>query len=217
VPVDSVPVDSLSVTAPAPAAAGPREDGSSSGRSSAAGDPTGPLADRIRTAIRDVADFPTPGIGFKDITPLLSDPALFSQVVAALADGAETEGIPGIDVVAGIEARGFILAAPVALALGVGFVPIRKAGKLPHRTVSTEYALEYGSSRLEVHADAVRDGDRVLIVDDVLATGGTAAAAGGLLEGLGANVVGMGFLLELAFLAGRERLAGRPVRSLVTY
>ncbi|MFN8077333.1 MAG: adenine phosphoribosyltransferase [Kineosporiaceae bacterium] len=163
--------------------------------------------------IRDVADYPKPGILFKDITPLLADADGLARTVAALAGGVGEAG--GVDLVVGIEARGFILAAPVATALGAGFVPVRKAGKLPWRTLSATYALEYGEAEIEVHEDAVRPGQRVLVVDDVLATGGTAAAAIDLLERLGAVVVELVVLIELAELGGRERLAGRSVRSLL--
>jgi adenine phosphoribosyltransferase len=176
------------------------------------GDPHGSdLASRILAGIRDVPDFPQPGIMFKDITPLLADVALFREVVSALGavDGA-------VDVVAGIEARGFILAAPVACALGAAFVPIRKQGKLPYRTVAAQYALEYGTAGIEVHADAIRPGQRVLLIDDVLATGGTAAAAADLIEQLGGEVTQITVLMELAFLSGRSRLPERSVRSLVT-
>jgi adenine phosphoribosyltransferase len=176
---------------------------------------------RLRAGIRDVPDYPSPGILFKDITPLLADHALFAEAVAALATahGSAGQSLPvdQIDLVAGIEARGFIFGAPVALALGAGFVPIRKSGKLPHTTVAAEYALEYGTATIEIHADAVQPGQRVLLVDDVLATGGTAAAAADLLEGLGAKVVAVSFLIELGFLDGRQRLPGRDVRSLVRY
>jgi adenine phosphoribosyltransferase len=177
---------------------------------------TEPLS-RLSQAIRDVPDYPSPGILFKDITPLLGDAALFAEAVAQLAAGHGPGSETPVDVVAGIEARGFIFAAPVALALGVGFVPIRKLGKLPHATVSAEYALEYGTATIEVHRDAFQPGQRVLLLDDVLATGGTAEAAAGLLEGLGAEVVAMTFLAEIAALGGRARLASRPVRSLLTY
>jgi adenine phosphoribosyltransferase len=174
------------------------------------------LEARLRTGIRDVPDYPSAGILFKDVTPLLADAALFQEAVTGLATGFGS-GAVTVDLVAGIEARGFIFGAPVALALGVGFVPIRKSGKLPFTTVSAEYALEYGSATIEVHSDAVRPGQRVLLLDDVLATGGTAEAAALLLEGLGAEVVAVTFLMELGFLDGRDRLAGRDVRTLVTY
>lgn len=169
---------------------------------------------RIRETVRDVPDFPQPGIVFKDITPLIADPGLFQEIVAAIAGGAASASI---DVVVGIESRGFIFGAPVALALGCGFVPMRKPGRLPYRTERIEYALEYGSDVLEVHSDAVRPGQRVLVVDDVLATGGTAAAAATLLERLGADVVGLTFVIELGFLHGRDRLGRWPVRSLASY
>jgi adenine phosphoribosyltransferase len=194
--------------------------------SAAAASPTAAamVRDRLRAAIRDVPDYPSPGILFKDITPLLSDAALFAAAVQQLAeghgavDGTETgTGTGAVDVVAGIEARGFIFGAPVALALGVGFVPIRKTGKLPHATVSAEYALEYGTATIEVHADALLPGQRVLLLDDVLATGGTAEAAAGLVEQLGAKVVAVSFLVELEALGGRQRLAGREIRSLLNY
>ena len=151
--------------------------------------------------IRDIADFPKPGILFKDITPLLADPAGLEAAVdelVALAPGP-------IDIVVGMEARGFIFAAPVALKLGAGFVPVRKPGKLPARTLAQEYQLEYGSDRLEIHADALPPGARVLVVDDVLATGGTLCAATALLRRQGASVIGAGVLVELAFLHGRGR------------
>lgn len=166
---------------------------------------------RLRSAIRDVPDHPSPGILFKDITPLLGDGSLLADTVGALSDGLD------VDVVAGIEARGFIFGAPVAVALGVGFVPIRKSGKLPHVTASADYALEYATATIEVHTDAVTPGQRVLLVDDVLATGGTAVAAVRLIEGLGATVAGLSFLIELEALAGRELLSGRDVRSLIRY
>jgi adenine phosphoribosyltransferase len=172
---------------------------------------------RLRAGIRDVPDYPSAGILFKDITPVLADGSLFAETVAALATAHGSGPGTEVDLVVGIEARGFIFGAPVALALGAGFVPIRKSGKLPHTTVSAEYALEYGTATIEVHTDAVRPGQRVLLVDDVLATGGTAAAAAGLLEGLGAEVVAVTFLIELDFLGGRRLLPGRDVRSLVQY
>jgi adenine phosphoribosyltransferase len=172
------------------------------------------LEPRLRAAIRDVPDYPSPGILFKDITPLLADGPLLAETVAALAENHRGDGV---DVIAGVEARGFIVGAPLAVALGVGFVPVRKSGKLPHTIVSAQYALEYGTATIEVHTDAVRPGQRVLLVDDVLATGGTAAAAAGLLEDVGATVVALSFLMELTALGGRERLPDRDVRSLVHY
>lgn len=170
------------------------------------------LAERAAALVRDVPDYPTPGVVFKDITPLLGDGAVFGAVVAHLAEQA-----PPVDLVVGMEARGFIVGAPVAVALGVGFVPVRKAGKLPRETLSGAYDLEYGSAVLEVHADAFAQGARVLVVDDVLATGGTAAATVELLEHAGCTVAGLTFLMELEFLSGRERLAGRDVQALLRY
>ncbi len=166
---------------------------------------------RWQDLVRDVADFPKPGIVFKDITPVLGDPAAFREVVDGLA-GFFAEA--GVDRVVGIEARGFILAAPVALRLGAGFVPARKEGKLPWKTRSESYTLEYGEASLEVHEDSILAGDRVAIVDDVLATGGTALAAARLVEALGGSLVGFGFLLELAALEGRKRLAGYELQVL---
>ena len=164
--------------------------------------------------IREVPDFPKPGVGFKDITPLLADPEAFGVVVDRLA-----EHLLGgkVDKVVGVEARGFVLAAPVALRLGAGFVPVRKVGKLPWTTASETYELEYGTDRLEIHQDAIAPGERVAIIDDVLATGGTAAATARLVESLGGEVVSLGFLIELTFLGGAARLAGRSRLSLLTY
>lgn len=170
--------------------------------------------DRITTLVRDVPDFPLPGVAYRDITPLLADAGALADVVAGMA--APWAGA-GVTKVAGIEARGFIVAAPLAVHLGAGFTPVRKPGKLPWRVERQTYDLEYGSDALEVHADALVPGDVVLVVDDVLATGGTAAAAVRLVERLGATVVGVGILIELAALAGRDRLPGVDVRSLVTY
>jgi adenine phosphoribosyltransferase len=164
--------------------------------------------------IRDVPDFPKPGIVFKDITPLLADPDAFASAIDALIAPYATAGV---EKVVGIEARGFILGAPVAQALGAGFVPVRKPGKLPWQVASQTYALEYGTDQLEVHRDAVAPGERVLLVDDVLATGGTAAAALDLLGGLGAEVVGAAFLIELGFLGGRAQLGDAAIAALVTY
>ena len=176
--------------------------------------PPGSLAADILARVRDVPDFPTQGVVFKDITPLLADGEALKRVVDGLAEP-HRQGDGAVDVVVGIEARGFILAAPVAVALGVGFVPVRKIGKLPSTTVSATYELEYGTAEVEVHADGVRPGQRVLLVDDVLATGGTAAAATGLVRRLGGVVRGVTVLMELAFLQGRSRLPGLDVRSLV--
>jgi adenine phosphoribosyltransferase len=169
------------------------------------------IADLLATKIRDVPDYPSAGVLFKDITPLLGDGAAFAAVVAALAADSD-----GVTKVAGIEARGFILAAPVAVVLGAGFVPVRKQGKLPAQTYSQSYELEYGSATLEVHTDAFAPTDRVLIVDDVLATGGTAAATAQLVRRAGATVTSVTVLLELGFLAGRGKLTDLPVRSLIT-
>ncbi|GEN78827.1 adenine phosphoribosyltransferase [Actinotalea fermentans] len=172
-----------------------------------------PLADLAASLVQDVPDFPEPGVVFKDITPLLADGAALKAVVEDMASRA-----PGpIDLVVGMEARGFILGAPVAVALGAGFIPVRKAGKLPRETLAGAYELEYGSAVLEVHPDTIRDGSRVLVVDDVLATGGTAAATVALLEKAGGVVVGLSFLMELTFLGGRDRLPGRPLDVLLSY
>jgi adenine phosphoribosyltransferase len=168
----------------------------------------------LRSLIRDIPDHPEPGVVFKDITPLLADPKGLAVTVAAIADRFAGTGI---DHVAGIEARGFIFGAPVAHALDAGFVPVRKPGKLPWQTIGEDYALEYGTDRLEMHVDALEPDHRVLIVDDVLATGGTAAAAARLVEHAGATVVGMAFLLELGFLGGRGKLGEREVVSLIEY
>jgi adenine phosphoribosyltransferase len=168
------------------------------------------LRELIGARIRDIADYPQPGIVFKDITPLLADGSLFAAVVAALAAGHGR-----IDKVVGIEARGFILAAPVACGLGAGFVPVRKQGKLPAMTLAESYELEYGTATVEVHSDAFQPADRVLIVDDVLATGGTAAATASLVRRSGAEVAAVAVLLELGFLDGRSRLPGVEVRSLL--
>ena len=168
----------------------------------------------LRAAVRDVPGFPKPGINFKDITPLLGDPDLFARATDAMA---EPFGEAGITHVAAIESRGFILGAPVARVLRAGFVPVRKRGKLPYRTEAIEYALEYGTDHLEVHTDACPIDARVLVVDDVLATGGTAAAACALLERLGAAVIGCSFLLSLEALGGVGRLSDRDVRTLLIF
>lgn len=167
-----------------------------------------------RELIRSVEDFPKPGIDFKDITPLLANGFAFAEVVEALAGAFDSSGI---DVVCGIEARGFILAAPVAHRLCAGFVPIRKLGKLPSASESAPYALEYSEAVLEIHCDALSAGQRVLLVDDVLATGGTAQAAVSLVERLGAQVFGLAFLIELVALDGGAKLGGHPYRSLLSY
>ena len=168
----------------------------------------------IEASIKTIPDYPKPGILFRDITSLIENAEAFKATIDLLADHYRDQGITKI---VGTEARGFIFGAPVAYAMGLGFVPVRKPGKLPWQTRSVEYALEYGTDRLEIHVDAVGPGDRVLVVDDVLATGGTAAATVGLVESLGATVVGLGFLLELDALEGRVRLGERPVESLVRY
>ena len=170
--------------------------------------------DSIRAAIRDVVDFPKPGIVFKDITPVLADGKLFRQSISLLC---ETAGGAKIDKVVGIDARGFIFAAAVADRLGSGFVPVRKKGKLPWKTRQTAYSLEYGESIVELHEDAVLPGESVLLVDDLLATGGTAAAAVKLLDELGANLIGISVLIELGFLSGRDKLAPHKVNSILTY
>ena len=172
----------------------------------------GALEQRILGSLRDIPDFPEPGVSFKDITPLIADGELFAEVVRAHAQPWADK----VDVIAGLEARGFIFGAAVALHLGVGFVPVRKGGKLPGATVGVDYELEYGSARIEIHEDSVARGTRVLVVDDVLATGGTARAACELLESCGAVVPGVEVLVEIAVLDGRRALAGRAVRSLVT-
>jgi adenine phosphoribosyltransferase len=169
------------------------------------------LAARVTATLRDVPDYPRPGILFKDITPVLADRMLFRSVTARMA---ELHQAHDIDIVAGIESRGFILGGAVAAALGVGFAPIRKPGKLPYERISIAYQLEYGEDSLEAHVDAVLPGARVLVIDDVLATGGTAAAAVQLVRQLGGDVVGAAFLLELEFLAGRARLDGLSISAI---
>ena len=171
-------------------------------------------ADSLRAAIRDVVDFPKPGIIFKDITPVLADGKLFRESISMLC---ETAGDMKIDKVVGIDARGFIFAAAVADRLGAGFVPVRKKGKLPRKTRQTAYSLEYGDSIVELHEDAILPGESILLVDDLLATGGTAAAAVKLLDELGANIVGISVLIELDFLQGRAKLAPHPVHAILTY
>jgi adenine phosphoribosyltransferase len=171
-------------------------------------------ADQLRSAIRDVVDFPKPGIVFKDITPILADGNLFRESISLLC---ATAGEARIDKIVGIDARGFIFAAAVADRLGAGFVPVRKKGKLPWKTRQTAYALEYGEAIVELHEDAVKPGETVLLVDDLLATGGTAAAAVKLLDELGAKVVGISFLIELGFLGGRAKLGTHQVSSIITY
>jgi adenine phosphoribosyltransferase len=172
------------------------------------------LAARARARVRDVHDFPRPGILFKDITPLLADPDLFRQVCDALASPFAASGVSHV---VAVESRGFILGAPIAERLGAGFIPVRKPGKLPARSVRIEYALEYGSDALEMHADALGAGDRALIVDDVLATGGTASAAARLVAKLGAGVAGCSFLIALDALRGHEALGAIEWTALVRY
>ena len=168
----------------------------------------------LKDHIRDIPDFPRPGVVFKDITPLLADVDAFRFAVDAIADH-----FAGVEVhkVLGVEARGFIIAAPVAYRFGAGFVPVRKAGKLPWEIERAEYELEYGSDLLEIHKDAVHPGENILIVDDVLATGGTASATVQLVERLGATVIGLGFVIELAFLHGRDKISGQDLVSLLAY
>jgi adenine phosphoribosyltransferase len=170
--------------------------------------------ENLTALIRDIPDFPEPGIIFKDITPVLADRAAFAELVDALA---EPFLELGVDKVAGIEARGFTLATPVAERLGAGFIPVRKPGKLPYETVREDYALEYGTDSLEIHTDAADTGEKVLLVDDVIATGGTAAAAIRLLRKIGADVVGFSVFIELAFLDGAQKLDGVPLHALVKY
>ena len=171
-------------------------------------------ADDLRRAVRDVPDFPKPGIVFKDITPLLANVALFPEACEQMAAPFKNAGVT---LVAAIESRGFLLGGPVAQALGAGIVPIRKVGKLPYTTRRITYQLEYGTDALEVHVDACAKGANVLVVDDVLATGGTAAAACDLIESVGGRVVGCSFLIVLGFLNGSARLTGRRLESVLTY
>jgi adenine phosphoribosyltransferase len=170
--------------------------------------------DRLKALVRDVPDFPQEGIVFKDITPLLADPIAFSTVIDLIV---VHFGRGNVDKVVGIEARGFILASPVAYHFGAGFVPVRKKDKLPWETETADYALEYGTATLEIHRDAVAPGERVLVVDDVLATGGTAAATAQLVERIGGKVIGIACLIELGFLNGRNKLEGHDLFSLITY
>ncbi|MGH7550551.1 MAG: adenine phosphoribosyltransferase [Gemmatimonadota bacterium] len=172
------------------------------------------LTEKLKAAVRDIPDFPKPGIVFKDITPILLDPPLFDDTLNALAGWAKERGT---DKIVGVDARGFLFAAPVANRLGVGLVPVRKSGKLPHRTEREAYDLEYGSAELEVHVDAIDSGERVTVIDDLLATGGSARATARLVERLGAVVAGLSFVIELGFLKGRERLDGYDCHSLVHY
>jgi adenine phosphoribosyltransferase len=174
-------------------------------------------AETLQRLVVDVPDFPEAGVVFKDITPVLADHVAFAEVVDALARaGRGADGARAVDAVVGMEARGFILAAPVALALGAAFVPVRKAGKLPRATYSESYALEYGEATLEMHRDALAPGSRVLLVDDVLATGGTLAATVRLVEHAGGRVAGAAVLMELSFLLGRQAIGTLPLTSLMT-
>jgi adenine phosphoribosyltransferase len=168
----------------------------------------------VEKVIRNIPDFPQPGIQFKDITPVLADARLFRACIDLL-----TANFPpgSVDAVVGIDARGFILAAAAALKLGAGFVPVRKKGKLPYGTYEQSYDLEYGTSTVAIHTDAVKPGTRVLLIDDLLATGGTASAAAALLKKVGADILELSFLIELGFLNGREKLKGFPIRSLIVY
>ena len=172
------------------------------------------MNDQLKAAVRDVPDFPIKGILFKDITPILQDPKLFRLAVDTLADRHQGRNLKAI---VGIDARGFIFAGAVAYKLGVGFIPVRKKGKLPWQTIVTSYTLEYGSETSEMHIDALAKGDNVVIVDDLLATGGTAMAAATLVKKLGGNIAEIDFLIELAFLKGRERLKDYPVFSAIAY
>ena len=168
----------------------------------------------IESAIRNVPDFPKPGIQFKDITPVLADARLFAGTIDLLTEKFQ----PGsVDAVVGIDARGFIFAAAAAKKLNAGFVPVRKKGKLPYKTHEQDYALEYGHSTVAMHIDALKPGARVLLIDDLLATGGTSAAAVALVEKLGGKILQMNFLIELKFLNGREKLKGYPIHSIVAY
>ncbi|MDB6067839.1 MAG: adenine phosphoribosyltransferase [Pedosphaera sp.] len=175
---------------------------------------TSPTPADIERAIRNIPDFPKPGIQFKDITPVLADPRLFAGSIDLLIGNFK----PGmVDAVVGIDARGFIFAAAAALRLEAGFVPVRKKGKLPYRTHEQGYDLEYGANTIAIHIDAVKPGSRVLLIDDLLATGGTAAAAAALLQKVGAQILEISFLIELGFLSGRDKLKDYPIRSLISY
>src|SRR6266581_1395574 len=169
-----------------------------------------PITDRLRVGVRDVPDFPKKGILFKDITPILSDPALFRASIDLFLE--RCRGLK-IDKIVGIDARGFLFGSAVAYELGVGFVPIRQRGKLPYRTDTAKYSLEYGEAEMEMHTDAVRKGERVVLVDDLLATGGTSAAAAALIRNAGADLLEAQFLIELEFLEGRKRLEPTPVTA----
>lgn len=177
-------------------------------------DPTYNLDVDLDQLVREIPDFPTPGVVFKDITPVLGSPEAFAELIRVLAEPFRDQGITKV---AGIEARGFTVAAPMALELDAGFVPIRKRGKLPYETVSEEYELEYGTDTLEVHVDAFEKGEKVLLVDDVIATGGTAAAAVTLLRTLGVDVAGIAVFIELIFLGGRKALDDVPIHAILGY
>ncbi|MCF7669643.1 MAG: adenine phosphoribosyltransferase [Verrucomicrobia bacterium] len=170
--------------------------------------------DNLTSAIRNIPDFPKPGIQFKDITPVLADPQLFADALELLTNDFKQGEI---DYFVGVEARGFIFSAAAALKLGAGFIPVRKPGKLPYDTYEESYDLEYGSNSVCIHTDAIRPGSRVVLMDDLLATGGTAAATAALIRKFDAEIVQVTFLIELAFLKGREKLQGLPVRSLITF
>lgn len=166
----------------------------------------------LKDKIRYIQDFPKKGILFRDITPLLEDPKALKAIIKEFANIYKDKGIQKV---AGVESRGFIFGAPLAIALGAGFVPIRKAGKLPAETIGEEYALEYGTNRIEIHKDAIQKGERVLLVDDLLATGGTMEACGKLVRALGGKISGIAFVIELKELSGRKRLKGYPVKVLI--
>lgn len=168
----------------------------------------------LKSFVREIPNWPKPGVGFKDITPLLQDAAAFRQAIDQLAEPYLGQGV---EMVVAIDARGFLLATAVAYKLGAGVALVRKKGKLPHQTISRDYALEYGSNTIEMHADAIKPGQKVLMVDDVLATGGTMAAAVEMVKELGGNIVGVSFLIGLSFLKGREKLAGLNVKELLVY
>jgi len=172
------------------------------------------IVERLRAAVRDVPDFPKKGIMFKDITPVLSDPSLFRASIDLFLERCRGREV---DKIVGIDARGFVFGSAVAYELGVGFVPIRKRGKLPYRTEIAKYSLEYGEAEVEMHTDAVSEGERVVLVDDLLATGGTSAAAAALIRNAGADLVEAQFLIELEFLEGRKRLEPTPVTSFLKY
>lgn len=172
------------------------------------------MQDQLKAAVRDIPDFPIKGILFRDITPILRDPKLFRLAVDTIADRHKGKNLKAA---VGIDARGFIFAGAVAYKLGIGFIPVRKKGKLPYKTVVTSYTLEYGSETSEMHIDAINKGDNVIIVDDLLATGGTAMAAATLVKQLGGNIAEIDFLIELGFLKGRERLQDHPIFSAIQY